>query len=40
MRRAVTERNLLIIAQGLAGGDAQARKAPEALRREAVETLL
>jgi len=40
MRRAVSESNLLIIAQGLAGGDAQARKVPESVRREAVSQLL
>ena len=40
MRRAVAEGNLVIIAQGLAGGDGQARKAPESVRREALDRLV
>ena len=37
MRAAVTQEILTVIAQGLVAQDAQAKKAPEALRRRAIE---
>lgn len=40
MRYAVMAENLAVIAQGLSAGDPQARKAPEALRRRALDSLL
>lgn len=40
MRLAVSEGCLAVVAQGLAAGDPQALKAPESLRRRAVEAML
>lgn len=39
MRAAVKQRVVRVVAEGLAVGDAQARKAPEDLKREAAEHL-
>jgi len=39
MRAAIQARNLPVIAQGLAAGDPSAQKAPDSLKREAVDTL-
>jgi len=40
MRAAVRRENLAVIAQGLAAGDAQARKAGRAVQRRALESIL
>lgn len=40
MGEAVRTRHLRIIAQGLAAGDTRARKAPEDVRRQAVESMM
>lgn len=40
MRSAIQHRHVEIIAQGLADGDEVAKKAPEDLKREALETFL
>lgn len=40
MGEAVRTRNLKIIAMGLAAGDTRARKAPEDVRRQAVELMM
>ena len=40
MRHAVKEESLAVIAQGLTAGDPQAQKAPEELRRRALDSLL
>lgn len=40
MRYAIKEETLAVIAQGLTAGDQQARKASEALRRRALDSLL
>lgn len=39
MRAAIQDRNLSVIAQGLAAGDKAALKAEDALKREALDTL-
>lgn len=39
MRAAIVHQNLSVIAQGLAAGDKYARKAPEALKQQALSTL-
>lgn len=40
MRAAITQEVVEIVAQGLAAGDNYARKAPEELKRRAVESLM
>lgn len=40
MRAAVQQEDLVVIAQGLAAGDEQAKKAPESIKREALGALL
>lgn len=40
MRYAVLKENLAVVAQGLAAGDKQAKKAPEVIRRRALDSLL
>lgn len=39
MRAAIVAENLAVVAQGLAAGDASAKKADESLKRKALETL-
>jgi hypothetical protein len=39
MRAAIVSKNLAVVAQGLAAGDANAQKAPESLRVEAAKLL-
>jgi AcrR family transcriptional regulator len=40
MRHAIRKENLVVIGQGLAARDSHAAKAPEALRRKALEAML